>query len=275
MYEKYYKHIPSNALCVPQPIEQYFIHEWNREKNPDEKIYPDYIIHNKGSVRMDEKVHQFLINQAVGIPIANYEYKPKSGFIKRGKEHFVPHTRQKYKVHSTMTRPHSHVLQFFKAANQPISGDIGLGKNSTTPIVINNINDVYARTIESYGTYHPLRGGFGYDTQPQLHVGIVATPQLKPSNSSVTYLNSACYWKVECSITIKCNISSAFGKGTSVSWPLEASFCANYDRAYTDGQTLFGVTDDDNGKISSKNNVEDEESEEEYEVVKKTKHMKL
>lgn len=32
MYEKYYKHIPSHALCVPTPASEYFVHEWNREK---------------------------------------------------------------------------------------------------------------------------------------------------------------------------------------------------------------------------------------------------
>lgn len=270
IYEKYYKHIPSNALCVPAPVSEYFVHEWNREKNPDEGKYPDYIVHNKGSVRIDEKVHKFLINQAIGQPIANYEYIPKSGYIKKGKEHFVPQTRNAYKVHSNIARLASTVLQLFKVGNKSVPGDIGLGKTPTIPIVINNINDIYARKIESYGTYHPLRGGFGYDAQPQLHVGILATPQLKPTDSSVSYLNSACYWKVECSIDIKCNISSVFAKGSSVSWPLEVEFTANYDRAYTDGQTLFGVTDDTNGKVS----LNEEESDEEYEyIINKTRKM--
>lgn len=39
MYEKYYKHIPSNALCIPQSIDEYFVHECNREKSPDEKKF--------------------------------------------------------------------------------------------------------------------------------------------------------------------------------------------------------------------------------------------
>lgn len=63
MHEKYYKHVKSNALCVSQTIEEYFVHEWNKESNPDSTKYPDYLIHNKGCVRMNEKVHQFLINQ--------------------------------------------------------------------------------------------------------------------------------------------------------------------------------------------------------------------
>ena len=47
--------IKSYALCVPQTIEEYFVHEWNRESNSDSNKYPDYLIHNKGCVRMDEK----------------------------------------------------------------------------------------------------------------------------------------------------------------------------------------------------------------------------
>ena len=45
IYEKYYKHVNSNALCVPQAIDQYFIHEWNREINPDDKKFPQYKVH--------------------------------------------------------------------------------------------------------------------------------------------------------------------------------------------------------------------------------------
>ena len=102
------------------------------KQNPDTAKYPDYLIHDNGCVRMDEKVHQFLINQSIGQPIAKYQYEPKSGFIKRGKQHFVPYTRNKFKVHSTITRPHSHPLQFFKdSKNKAISGDIGLSKTST------------------------------------------------------------------------------------------------------------------------------------------------
>lgn len=260
IYEKYYKHIPSNALCVPTDIAECFAHEWNREKNPDDKKNPNYIVHDKGSVRMDEKVQKFLINQAIGISIANQEYKPKSGFIKRGKEHYVPETRIKNKVHSNQTRPHtcSHVLKFFTASGKTIPGDIGLTNTMSTTIVINNINDIYARTIESYGTYHPIKGGFGYDAQPQLHVGLIATPQLKPTDSNKSYLNSSCYWKVECSML--------FCQRVSVSWPLEKTFTANWDRAYTDGQTLYV-----SGKIESSAIKEESDEENEFLVVKKKK----
>lgn len=274
MKDKYYNHISSNALCVPQNITEYYVHEWNRSSNPDTTKYTDYLVHNKGCVRMDEKVHQFLINQAVGQPIANYEYVTKSGIIKKGKEHYVPYTRKAYKIHSNKVRPYSAALQFFKANNKIVPGDIGIDKTMTAPAVINNIDENYCRTIESYGTYHPNRGGFGYDAQPQLHVGIIATPQLKPSENNITYLNSACYWKIECSIEISFNISSCFGKGSSVSWPLEVELLTNWDRGYTTGETLFGMTDDKNGRLTNKlTDIEDEDDDDDYELIKRTKRI--
>ncbi|CAD7011430.1 unnamed protein product [Ceratitis capitata] len=70
IYDKYYKNTPSNALCVPT---EYFVHKWIRDKNSDAVSFPNYVAHDEGSVRMDGKV-----NQAIGIPITNYEYEPKA-----------------------------------------------------------------------------------------------------------------------------------------------------------------------------------------------------
>lgn len=281
MGKRYYEHIGSNALCVPQVIDQYYVHEWNRNANPDINNLPAYQVHDYGVARMDEKVHQFLINQAIGQEIIHYKYKPKNGLIKSAKDHFVPWNRRSNAVETIITRPRSMALQFFNDENnKPIIGDVGLGIDKSAYTMINQLPEKYYRNIDNYGAFHPGKGATGFNAQPQLHVGIIATPQLNPATSSVSYLNSACYWKIECKCKIGFNLDSAFSINNVISWPLEVNFIQNKTPKYTDGQCLFGNTDTGSGNVAK--HIEDEEldvdfdSDSEYIIIdKKTGLLKL
>lgn len=261
--DRYYKHVQSNSLCVPQHIDEYFVHEWNRSAHPNinNNDLVDYQIHNSGVVRMDEKIHQFLINSSIGQPIVEYSYEPRHGIIRSTKEHFIPWNRRSNRVETSFARPTSNLLQFFHdSENKPVIGDVGIGSQTSTFTLINQVSENYYRQLEHYGAFHPARGGNSYKAQPQLHVGLLATPQLNPAVADVKYLNSVCYWRVESSIVIEFNLNSAFSNGSPISWPLEVSFMDNQIPGYTDGQTLFGNSDSRNGNINLQSEVDEEEN---------------
>lgn len=258
MTSKLYSHVSSNAMCVPQPMDIYFVHEWNRSENPSANLLPLYQVHDRGVARFDEKVHQFLINQAIGQPIAEYSYTPKCSMLKANKDHFVPWDRRGNALESALPRAHSMALRLFETAtNVPAIGDVGFGTSTEVPVYINQVQPAYYRQIENYGAFKPGAGTSDYGAQPQLHVGIQATPQLNPASESISYLNSACYWKIECGIEIAFDVNSAFSVGQAVSWPLEVSFVPNESIKYTDGQCLFGQTDTGSGNVTT--NLEEDD----------------
>nr|QTE03812.1 MAG: putative VP1 [Periparus ater ambidensovirus] len=260
--DKYYHHPASNAMMVPRSISEYYVHEWNRSGNPDAGKYPEYQIHEAGVARMDEKVDQFMVNQVIGQPVVQYVYVPKNGSIREAKDHFVPYDRRDFTVESHFARARGNKLKFFKTPDgKPDIGIVGLG-DVTKPITMNNQTESqYARQIENYGALSLKSGVTPYDAQPQVHVGLIATPQLNPGNEDKNFLNSCCYWQVECGASVSFSISSAFTKGSAISWPGEVTFVENGAHNYTDGQTLFGMTDAGIGNIKSQ--VEQLEREDE------------
>lgn len=250
---KYYEHPASNAMAVPRSISEYFVHEWNRGKKPGGAAdYPDYQVHNAGVVRMDEKVDRFLVNSSINAPVIHYYYTPKNGVIREAKDHFVPYTRKDFAVEAHVNRARSNKLKFFETSDKkPDIGIVGLGDVSKPTILANQVQSQYKRQIENYGSFNFQHGTSSYDAQPQVHVGILATPQLNPANEDTNFLNSCCYWKVECGAKVSFDISSAFTKNMPISWPQEVTFVENGVPNYTDGQTLFGMTDAGVGNLTS------------------------
>lgn len=251
MVGKYYEHVQSNAMTIPRSISEYYVHCWNRSRNPDEGKYPDYQIHNSGVVQMDQKVDQFLINSMINVPIIEYAYIPKCGEIKSNKTHYIPYARRNAELETEIYRSRSHKIQFFKNGTDTVLGAVGLGKEVTPTVLINGVQPTYMRQIENYGSFSPSSGTTGFHAQPQVHVGIQATPQLNPGNEDSNFLNSCAYWRIECGMKVSFNISSAFTKGEPISWPKEVRFVENTEHKYTDGQTLFGNTDARTGNVNS------------------------
>ena len=108
---------------------------------------------------------------------------------------------------------------------------------------INDITTLYYQQLENYDVHHPLSGPLATTPQPQVHVGLIATPQLNPSSESTTFLNSAVYWFEEVSF----NHTSRFTKGNAAAYSSEVLFYSNKDKKYTSGATLLGLNDTDSG----------------------------
>ena len=45
--EKFYDHPTSSMMSIPRSLLYFGAHEWNNSTNPNNAIYPDYIIHNQ------------------------------------------------------------------------------------------------------------------------------------------------------------------------------------------------------------------------------------
>ena len=112
---------------------------------------------------------------------------------------------------------------------------------------INDITTSYYQQLENYGVHHPLSGSLATTPQPQVHVGLIATPQLNPSSEATTFLNSAVYWFVECSLEVSFNHTSRFTKGNAAAYPSKVLFYPNKKKKYTSGATLLGLNDTDSG----------------------------
>lgn len=263
MIKKYYEDVASHAMCVPRSISEYFCHRINYSTIPmdkDRQPVKNYIVNTSGLPQADQKIEQFLINNNLNVPIVEYSYKPRAGLITRLKEHYIPHSYMGKAIQTPLQRPVKHKLLIFEGKDNPISGDVGLGSKWAEPQLVNTLDSTYIRQIENYNSFNLQNGGNTSIAQPQVHVGIQATPQLNPASEASDFLNSCVYWKVDCGIVMSYNTNSAFTK-QNVSWPREVTFIENCPYKYTNGSTVFGHTDNKN-TIGSM----DEELEE-YEII--------
>lgn len=231
-----------NIHGMPAAIKEYWVYKQNKGSAPPGRG-GKYMTHTMGNPRVDEKIKTFLINQAIGTPIAHYTYTPKNGYINPGKRHQVPYHLADAKVHVGSGRPQRAILNWWKNSNNDtLPGITGFDETPNYMKMVNSQDHEYMSLLDHYDGWTMGDGSASTHVQPQLHVGLLATPQLNPANADRTYLNSACYWKVECSITIQFNLSSAYAEGDYIySWPREARFMKDgTTKQYTDGVQLFG-----------------------------------
>lgn len=251
MIEKYQD---SHTLCVPRSISEYYGQVQNNAAAPvDKKKYPNYIPHTVGQPHLDKKIKKFLINSAITQTVVNYEYTPKCGLITKNKEHFLPWQYLSGTFFSEHYRSRGHVISSYQATDRLINGDIGLGKDKALDHLINAMDNTYIRQIENYGSFNTHTGASGYAAQPQVHVGIQAVPQLNVANEDTNFLNTCCYWQVDCGASVEFSLSSAFAENNLVSWPKEIMFIVNKNVKYTQGECLFGNTMEETGTVAVSN----------------------
>lgn len=231
MYERWYAEEESNVLGYPTPILEYWTHSVNGDGATVTGTGP-----NPGKLpRVDCAVESFLINQQVGNVVAEYEYTPHDGLITNGKEHYFPNSFDKKKLLATCGRQQA--FNISKAEKGFISTD---ATQAVYSMKNRAENRRYFCSVDNYGIWNPRTGPVSFAIQPQLHVGILPTPQLQPFGSATSYLNATAYWQVKCSMEISTNFSSAFACGKPISWPEEVVFNIQSVRDYGTGQSMFG-----------------------------------
>lgn len=286
MADRYYGiETSSCANLVPQPIGEYWVHEANYATIPPNES--GYMRHEYGNVRQDTHVHQFLINPAVGQPIADYHYTPHNGTLDKRKGYALNQKQNGLSIFTNNPSVMAAVVTGVQQSTSDTSGAPGQIAVSATKqqskYYFNKSLSGYYRHLEYHGAMKPGGHGASWKVQPQLHVGILATPQLNPTANTPSWLNSAVYWKLECSIEINVKSGSMYATGPPQDWPHEVML--SWDKApdYTNGTSLFGTltkstavkrTDRAAEDVSSCDEADSME-EEGYEVLTKAKRMKL
>ncbi|XP_036327552.1 uncharacterized protein LOC118740163 [Rhagoletis pomonella] len=255
---KFYEDDACCAMGVPRSISEYFTIHRNKDANPDPEKYPQYQVNTHGVVNFDNKINKFLVNGLINQPVIDYKYDVKNGYVMNAKYHIIPHNRRSDVYCTHHTRGSKNKLEFYHLGDGPAKGQVGFkGKRGEVSPLNNMIANAYLRQLEIYGCFNIYTGTTPYYAQPQVHVGLCATPQLNPSNEDKIFLNSCCYWKVDCGITISTNSHSAMTKGEQISWPREVLFKETSDYKYTDGKTLFGSSVLPTGNITNmQDNIE-------------------
>lgn len=104
----------------------------------------------------------------------------------------------------------------------------------------------YTRTLERPVVYNPRNP---YDNscriaQPQLHVGILAVPQLSPATDAENFQISTVYWEIEYELDVILDFNSTYTAGQLALSPNNVMFYNNIGQGYTAGHTFCGVDDE-------------------------------
>lgn len=104
----------------------------------------------------------------------------------------------------------------------------------------------YGRSLEKPFVYNP-RNPFDNAcriAQPQLHVGILAIPQLSPSVNDENFQLPTVYWEVEYELDVHFDFNSHYTSSNLSLSPDNVIFYNNVGKGYTSGATFCGVDND-------------------------------
>lgn len=178
--QKMYDHYSSHVQCVPRSNSHYAMQYWNEEAFPDPRP-PNYKPHDEKIFHLNKYFNQALLNSTIGEQIIDYEYKPKTGFIKNPRKCHQPY------IDMTCQFPHappSRAQFSFSDVNKRYEFN---SKNESS--LYDDCAYNYVQLIENPNMWKPA--GFTtdiYTPQPQIHIGMSAIPQLNPSTELATFL---------------------------------------------------------------------------------------
>lgn len=228
----------SMAHCVPRQLPYYAcLHESQLTRGTS--TGPQYGF-PLGRYRLDKFVDRHLVSSGIGQQIAHYSYHPKRGYIRTPLPHMpagistMPSTNANTTTAGTMTaiygdimRTQPGVLRITPVVSKRSEQTGGTDKNapSISDGDINNSRlrttnpqdvDYYQATIERISCWKGDSGRQSIHAQPQLHVGLVAIPQLNPTTASTNYLNASAYWQIDTVMEVEINFNSITENSPSV-----------------------------------------------------------
>ena len=146
-----------------------------------------------GLYRVDKVLKTCLVNKVLGTPIINYSYEPRSGYLKPGKLPMLMNYRKNNgfpdRVKSSLF-PYSHNIPSWanitaKKDNIIMNGQLAsFGHNYAA-----RVNGNYLQQLESYVYIDPQKGAShtAFTVQPQVHIGLLATPALNPAKETAEF----------------------------------------------------------------------------------------
>lgn len=246
MIDKWYTSATASVNCVPRSNSNFACvisqkdqgSEANRDKTNSS---------SGGNLRLDTLVETSLLTSRVGQTVLDYSYEPKAGYVKGFKN---PIVNDQQLGTANMCIPNRYP---FKATFVPSATD---SKNVKTLRHYNLASQSlpsykiwpsgatkfdYSQTIEHATVYNPMSGEHvPVRSQPQLHIGMAAVPQLDPATELTTFMNACLYYSVTCSIGISYDSSTPWTCGPPSCLPHNALWTQNPSKYYGYSDEILG-----------------------------------
>lgn len=236
---------PSFATNTPRHLGYYACFKFNNQ-NP--ATTAEQQKHTYGEFRFDQHSSKFLVNGMIGQTICDYQYIPKQAYI--GPNQMVCPTGgkeyQDIQVLTTGKNAHGRKYKYINKTSANLSENNG---DDLVDIRTKNDNPSYNRNIESLFINRPASGDSLAPIQPQLHVGILATPQIDVSTGKTTYQNTSIYLQVETNIVMELSSYSTFTNGSYV---LPKHVMTTGNKGYNEGLNYFGCQMFDKKQVAEK-----------------------
>uniref|UniRef100_A0A8D8TPT5 Uncharacterized protein n=1 Tax=Cacopsylla melanoneura TaxID=428564 RepID=A0A8D8TPT5_9HEMI len=242
---RWYTDNASNVTLVPRSNPMYACIYYNKSASPATPV------HSGGNFRLDKYVVQELVTP--GKELINYSYSPVAGYVK-GFPHMeicdldVPGTSAYMNWASVKPTTISYVAPVTPNANAnpPVLGSGAYLKASSTTQytygVFSDYTSNYSQNLECAPLWNPKRGMVStLQAQPQVHVGMLAIPQLSPDNETTTFMNACLYFQVHCSISLSYDLSTCWTNSGPRIRLEHALFSHSKNKYYGDPETVCGI----------------------------------
>lgn len=210
--------------------------------------------------RLDKVLKTGLANKCMQEAIVNYSYQPANGYIKPTKKVVLPMYNKKdgfaddvnYKqVLYKHQIPHTLKLTATADARGTVKASQNL--DATSYDYVNRTSYNYYQSVEGYTYVHVHSGEHSsFRNQPQVHVGLLATPALNPATELSNFLNSSVYTVSYASCDIEFDMESMCTSGDPYDWPEDVKFFINKEKGFQGyGPQIFGVSATTDGRLET------------------------
>lgn len=250
--DKMYRDEPCMVSGTPRSGYGYWWYRQNKGDNTDASGG-----NNFGQINLNQFSDTFMVSSATNKVIKNYTYKVKNGLITFPKNHItnVAYDKSKFYAmnghsvtskkmvqHNTMYDG-QYITSIGKTGEEFIKTDITDDFDDEECLTDNFVKNKYFRSLERPVVYNPRNP---YDmssrfAQPQLHVGILAVPQLSPSTESENFQTTTLYFDVSYELDVEINFNSYTTFSIPSLYPDEVVFYNNLGKGCTSGSTFCGL----------------------------------
>ncbi|CAH0730971.1 unnamed protein product, partial [Brenthis ino] len=214
--------------------------------------------------RMDKILHTGFANKCMHEAIVNYEYSPSNGYIKPTKKVVIPMYNKKdgfaddvnYKeVIYKHQLPHIIKLSTTEGERGIVRASQELTKTSYD--YVNRTSYTYYQSVEGYTFVHVHSGQHSsFRNQPQVHLGLLATPALNPATENTNFLNSSLYTVSYAHCDVEFDMESMCTSGDPYDWPEDVKMFINKQKGFQGyGAQIMGVTATVSGRVESNRDV--------------------
>lgn len=212
------------------------------------------------SYRMDKLLKTGLANKCMNQCLINYSYELSNGYLKPTKNVLLPMYNKNDGFSDDITNknvlykhmiPHTLKLTADTVNKGTVHASSTLEKTHYNYVNRNTHN--YYQSVEGYTFVHVHSGEHSsFRNQPQVHLGLLATPSLKPAKESVDFLNSSAYTVSYTHCDVEFDMESMCTSGDPYDWPEDVKFFIDKARGFQGyGAHVFGISATTDGRLEN------------------------